>query len=150
MKTLLISLAAGAAFIAFVWSILTRIRTPYAREIIEYSSRYAIPIHLALAQVKKESNFNSRAIGAAGEIGLMQIDDTGALENVNAKLGTHYTYKDLFNPRVNLLIGFTYLDMQRTKHGTLPRAYSAYNSGRPDSIKGMAYARDIYEISKQY
>jgi len=149
VRTLIISIVVGLAFLAFIWSVVTRIRVPYSREILEASARWGIPPHLAFAQVKKESSFNPRAIGTVGEIGLMQIRQ-GALTDANIKLGSRYVLNDLYNPRINLIVGFAYLDSLRDKYGSLTRAYSAYNTGNPNSTAGHAYALSIHEISKQY
>jgi soluble lytic murein transglycosylase-like protein len=149
MKSLIISVVVGLAFLAFLWSIVSKIRVPYAREILEASARWGIPPHLAFAQVKKESNFNPRAVGTVGEIGLMQIRQ-GALTDVNIKLGTHYTLSDLYIPRTNLIVGFAYLDSLRDRYGNLTQAYSAYNTGSPTSTRGHSYALSIHEIAKQY
>ena len=45
----------------------------YKRQIQTYAKTYGVPVDLAHAVVRVESNFNPKARGSAGEIGLMQI-----------------------------------------------------------------------------
>src|SRR3546814_7057881 len=46
---------------------------PYSKIIAKYAKAYGVPVDLAHAVVKVESNFNPKARGRAGEVGLMQI-----------------------------------------------------------------------------
>ncbi|MGO7421801.1 transglycosylase SLT domain-containing protein, partial [Rhizobium ruizarguesonis] len=44
--------------------------TPYASLINKYAAEYNVPVALAQAVVRVESNFNPNARGSAGEVGL--------------------------------------------------------------------------------
>ena len=45
----------------------------YSGLIQTYAKQYGVPVDLAHAVIKVESNFNPKARGSAGEVGLMQI-----------------------------------------------------------------------------
>lgn len=122
---------------------------PFAHEILSESSKYIIPSSLALAQVEQESEFDPMARGTAGEIGLMQIRQI-ALDEVNMELGTHYSLTELFDPAINTKIGFKYLDILRSRFGSLYNAYRAYNTGNIVSAQGKKYADSIFEKAKEY
>src|SRR5215217_1102351 len=48
------------------------ISSTYSGLIEDYAEEYGVPVDLAHAIVKVESNFNPKARGSAGEVGLMQ------------------------------------------------------------------------------
>jgi soluble lytic murein transglycosylase-like protein len=48
-------------------------KSPYSAIITKYAKSYGVPVDLAHAVVRVESNFNPKARGSAGEVGLMQI-----------------------------------------------------------------------------
>lgn len=149
MEFLIVAFIAGA-----IMTTVAKTKTvPYAKEIIAEASKYMIPSSLALAQVKKESSFNPLALNAPENArGLLQVR-SAALADVNKALNTHFTMEDLFNPTINLLVGFKYLDMQRNQFSSLYKGYIAYNAGASrvgTSTKGKQYADDIFNISKEY
>lgn len=143
-------LLAGAGLLAgLIHQTVTQLAVPYGGLILEYASKAKIPHSIAIAQVKTESSFNHSKRGLAGEVGLLQILPA-ALTDVNRKIGTSFTPYDLTNVRTNLLVGFTYLQMQYKKYGSYTEALSAYNSGRPDSTAGLAYASKVLKTAKEY
>jgi len=77
---------------------------PYAALINKYAAEYDVPVALAQAVVRVESNFNPKARGSAGEIGLMQIKPATA-----RMMGYSGTRKGLFDPETNIKYGMKYL-----------------------------------------
>lgn len=63
-----------------------------------------VPIALARAVVRIESNFNPRITGRAGEVGLMQIKHQTA-----RGMGFTGTRAELYDPETNLRFGMLYL-----------------------------------------
>ncbi len=72
--------------------------------IARYASSYGVPVSLARAVVRVESNFRANARGKAGEIGLMQIKPATA-----RMMGYRGSTKGLFNPETNIKYGMKYL-----------------------------------------
>ncbi|MBY3594837.1 lytic transglycosylase domain-containing protein [Rhizobium bangladeshense] len=77
---------------------------PYAALINKYAAEYNVPVALAQAVVRVESNFNPKARGSAGEIGLMQIKPATA-----RMMGYSGRAKGLFDPETNIKYGMKYL-----------------------------------------
>lgn len=78
--------------------------SPYSSLISQYASQYGVPVSLAHAVVRVESNFNPKARGSAGEIGLMQIKPATA-----RMMGYSGSRKGLFDPETNIKFGMKYL-----------------------------------------
>jgi hypothetical protein len=76
----------------------------YSAIIVKYAKQYNVPVELASAVVRVESNFNPNARGSAGEIGLMQIKPATA-----RMMGYSGTRKGLFDPETNIKYGMKYL-----------------------------------------
>ncbi|WP_019218897.1 lytic transglycosylase domain-containing protein [Bartonella florencae] len=77
---------------------------PYENLIQKFANKYNVPVNLAHAVVKIESNYKARTKGAAGEIGLMQIKPSTA-----RGLGFNGSVQDLYDPATNLEYGMRYL-----------------------------------------
>lgn len=77
---------------------------PYSKLIAQYASSYGVPLSLAHAVVRHESNYKPNARGAAGEIGLMQIKLATA-----RGLGYTGSAKGLYDPATNVQFGMKYL-----------------------------------------
>ncbi len=76
----------------------------YSAIIVKYAKQYDVPVELARAVVRVESNFNPNARGSAGEIGLMQIKPATA-----KMMGYSGSKKGLFDPDTNIKYGMKYL-----------------------------------------
>ena len=76
----------------------------YHAIIARYSAAYRVPVALANAVIRIESNYRANALGSAGEIGLMQIKPATA-----RMLGYTGTNKGLYNPETNIKWGMKYL-----------------------------------------
>lgn len=72
----------------------------------DVARKQGVPEAVAFALVKRESNWNPRAIGKAGEVGLVQIKYQTA-----RALGFRGTRQQLFDPLTNLTYGFKYAAM---------------------------------------
>lgn len=97
-----------------------------------------VPVALALAVVQVESNFNPRARGRAGEVGLMQIKPATA-----RAIGYKGSVKALYNPHTNLTWGMKYLaEAHRRGGGTICGTVWKYNAGH--------YAKRMTKTSSRY
>jgi soluble lytic murein transglycosylase-like protein len=97
-----------------------------------------VPVALALAVVQVESNFNPRARGSAGEIGLMQIKPATA-----RGIGYKGSVKGLYNPDTNLAWGMKYLaEARRLGGGSVCGTILKYNAGH--------YAKRMNKTSSRY
>lgn len=79
-------------------------KSNYSTIITHYASTYGVPVPLAHAVVKVESNFRPDARGRAGEIGLMQIKPSTA-----RMMGYSGSVKELYHPETNIKYGMKYL-----------------------------------------
>jgi soluble lytic murein transglycosylase-like protein len=80
-----------------------------------YAAANGIPAAFARAVVRVESNFNPRATGAQGEVGLMQIKYQTA-----RGVGYSGTREQLYDPATNLQWGMKYLAMSWKLGGNTP------------------------------
>jgi soluble lytic murein transglycosylase-like protein len=80
-----------------------------------YAAANGIPAAFARAVVRIESNFNPRATGSKGEVGLMQIKHQTA-----RGVGFTGTREQLYDPATNLQWGMKYLAMSWKLGGNTP------------------------------
>jgi soluble lytic murein transglycosylase-like protein len=129
----------AANHVAIAWAHRYHIDVALARQIIRAASRYGLNQGVAFRLVKRESSFQGNMLGGAGEIGLTQIKPATARD-----LQPGITIGRLFEPDVNLDLGFAYLAQLRKRyHGDMWRAATAYNQGMTmaDTLAGStAYA----------
>ncbi len=113
-------------------------QSPYTQIISKYAKAYGVPVDLAHAVVRVESNFNPRARGSAGEIGLMQIKPATA-----RMMGYSGSSKGLYDPETNIRYGMKYL---ATAHelgdGKTCSTILKYNAGHA--------AKRMNPVSKRY
>ncbi|MGB3878852.1 lytic transglycosylase domain-containing protein [Shinella zoogloeoides] len=110
----------------------------YSSLIQTYAKTYGVPVDLAHAVVRVESNFNPRARGSAGEIGLMQIKPATA-----RMMGYRGSAKGLFDPETNIKFGMKYLAMAHDLGGgTTCGTILKYNAGHG--------AKRMNPVSKRY
>lgn len=76
----------------------------FSHLINRYARKHGVPSNLAHAIVRVESNFNPRARGRAGEVGLMQIKLGTARQ-----MGYRGSRKGLYDPETNIKYGMKYL-----------------------------------------
>jgi soluble lytic murein transglycosylase-like protein len=115
-----------------------RITGELALNIILAADSIGIPTDIAFSLVREESSFRPRVVSHAGAIGLTQVmPRTGASINPDA---------DLFDPKQNLEVGFTYLRYLLDKYNDdYTTALVAYNVGptRVDRFGVKPYRRSI-------
>ncbi|AZO12201.1 MULTISPECIES: transglycosylase SLT domain-containing protein [unclassified Mesorhizobium] len=97
----------------------------YSEIIARYAASYGVPVSLAKAVIKIESNYRPNMVGGAGEIGLMQIKPATA-----RMMGYTGSVKGLFDPDTNIKFGMKYLAMaQGLGGGTTCGTILKYNAG---------------------
>ncbi|AEG04916.1 transglycosylase SLT domain-containing protein [Sinorhizobium meliloti WSM1022] len=110
----------------------------YTILIQSYAKQYGIPADLAHAIVEVESNFNAKARGSAGEVGLMQIKPATA-----RMMGYTGSIKELYEPETNIKFGMKYLaKAQELSDGTTCGTILKYNAGHG--------AKRMNPVSKRY
>jgi soluble lytic murein transglycosylase-like protein len=97
----------------------------YSAIIARYASTYGVPISLAHAVIRVESNYRAGARGSAGEVGLMQIKPATA-----RGMGYSGSVKGLYNPETNIKYGMKYLGMaHKLGGGATCATILKYNAG---------------------
>lgn len=100
-------------------------KRPYGAIIARYAAAYGVPVSLAHAVVRVESNYRANARGSAGEIGLMQIKPATA-----RGLGYSGSAKGLYNPETNIKYGMKYLGQaHKLSGGSTCGTILKYNAG---------------------
>ncbi len=131
-----------ANHVAIAWAHRYHTEVALARKIIRAASRHGLDEGVAFRLVKRESGFRASMLGEAGEIGLTQIKPGTA-----GDLRPGITISQLYEPDVNLDLGFAYLTQLRARyHGDMWRAATAYNQGmvEADTLPGTtAYAIEL-------
>ncbi|GEO83804.1 MULTISPECIES: lytic transglycosylase domain-containing protein [Alphaproteobacteria] len=113
-------------------------KSPYTQIISKYAKSYGVPVALAHAVVRVESNFNPKAHGSAGEIGLMQIKPSTA-----RMMGYSGSAKGLYDPETNIRYGMKYLSMaHELGNGKTCTTILKYNAGHA--------AKRMNPVSKRY
>lgn len=111
---------------------------PYSELISRYAKQYGVPLSLAQAVVRIESNFNPKARGSAGEVGLMQIKPATA-----RMMGYSGSTKGLYDPETNIRFGMKYLAAaHELGGGETCRTILKYNAGHG--------AKRMNPVSKRY
>src|SRR6516165_1677327 len=105
----------------------------YDRLIRSVALEHHLDPMLVKAVVWRESRFDPKKIGTAGERGLMQVSERAANEWARDNKIDSFRAEDLFEPKTNLRAGTWYLSraMQRWEHqpDPLPFALAEYNAG---------------------
>ena len=98
--------------------------------IAEEAAKQGLPLSLVKAVVWRESDFEIRAVGAAGERGLMQVTPGAAGDWARVHRIRSFRETDLFDPKTNLAVGTWYL-------GRAIRRWAEEGADRPE-IFGLA------------
>ncbi len=102
--------------------------------ILAAARKYGVDPALVKAVVWRESWFDPRARGRAGEIGLMQIREEAAGEWAKAEGVLLFTHRQLYDPGKNTLAGTWYLRKLLGRYARtdnpVPYALADYNAGR--------------------
>jgi len=120
--------------------------------IVRVSREHGVDPRLVSAVIWRESKFDPNQVGAAGEIGLMQVTEAAGQEWAEAAQYPLFVKRDLFEPEVNISAGTWYLARAIERWSKfddpLPYALAEYNAGQRN-------ARDFWESigypgTKQY
>jgi soluble lytic murein transglycosylase len=107
--------------------------------ILAAARHYGLEPALVKAVVWKESRFNPRRRGTAGEVGLMQLRAATFGEWARAENLVDVPWKTLTNPATNTLAGSWYLEKLLKRYSQtdnpLPYALADYNAGRVNVLK---------------
>ncbi len=97
----------------------------YRNLVKKYARKEGVPLALAYAVVRVESNYRPTARGAAGEVGLMQIKPSTA-----RGMGYKGSIKALYNPETNIRWGMKYLGKaHKLGNGSTCGTILKYNAG---------------------
>ena len=111
----------------------------YDKVILAAARRYQVDPGLVKAIVWRESNFDSRAQGRAGELGLMQIRAPAAQEWAKSEHLATFRHTDCLDPATNTLAGTWYLKKLLKRYpqtdDPIPYALADYNAGRGNLLK---------------
>jgi soluble lytic murein transglycosylase-like protein len=101
--------------------------TRYDQHILEAATLYQIPQELVRAVIKVESDYDPRAVSAAGAQGLMQLMPETA---------TRMQIRDAFDVRANIFAGTRYLRvLANTFNGDLQLTVAGYNAGEAAVVR---------------
>ena len=134
---------AGAISIRGETRLQEQFRGPlYGTIIARYARSYGVPLPLAHAVIRVESNYRPNARGSAGEIGLMQIKPATA-----RMMGYSGSAKGLFDPETNIKFGMKYLAKARelgggTTCGTILK-YNAGHAAKRMNPVSAAYCKKV-------
>lgn len=107
---------------------------PY-REYFDPKKEYKIPNIVALSIMKQESAFNPLAVSPANAHGLLQLIMPTA-KNMARKNSIQIRKWDLFTPKINILLGTTYVDENLKRFdNNLVDSLVAYNAGPNRAIR---------------
>ncbi len=116
----------------------------YDSLIEKYSTKYRVDFYLVKALIHEESRFNPSAVGAKGELGLMQIMPGVGKEFWERTSRTPYDPERLLIPEHNIEVGCWYLresfDMYRDSRETLICGLARYNAGQTRVARWMMAA----------
>ena len=103
------------------------------------AERYGVDPALVKAVVWRESRFNPRAVGRAGEFGLMQVRELAAVEWSTSQGVLDFELDHLFDPATNTRAGAWYLARVSKRYtqtdDPLPYALADYNAGRNNVLR---------------
>ena len=112
--------------------------------ITQEAERTGLDPALVDAVIKVESDYRPETIGAAGEVGLMQV-----LPSTARFLGFHGNDKELADPATNIRLGVEYLATAWSlAHGDLRRSLMKYRAGHGEermSAQSVEYCRRARE-----
>lgn len=133
-------------FVVFVVYFFSNNRREHRQDkvILTAANRYGVDPALVKAVVWRETKFNPNAKGRAGEIGLMQIMESAALDWASAEKIDPFEHEYLFDPAMNTSAGAWYLKKLLKRYtqtdNPIPYALADYNAGRGNVLKWMTNA----------
>ena len=127
----------GIFSIYFIWKEWKSVS--FDEEIKKYSKKYKVPASLIKAVIKRESDFNPKAVGRKKEYGLMQIT-SGVITDWNQRKKHEKinSMNELFNSKTNIMVGTWYLSLAYKKWNKYKErvvlSLAQYNAG-PGAVK---------------
>lgn len=102
---------------------------PFRDIVLKASNKFKLDHNLIFAIMREESRFDRFAVSPAGAIGVMQLMPYTAIKEAK-QLGIKYKNDtDLFEPKINILLGSFHLKKLIEEFGNIPMAVAAYNAG---------------------
>lgn len=143
MKTLVLgALLASGLTMALTNDVAAATRAEVKRIIIDEAENSRVPVSLALAVAKIESNFNDKAESSAGARGVMQIMPKTARTEFDVKAN------ELWDARLNVQLGIAYLEQLFDQYGgKWNLALSHYNGG---TLKGKGAKARPHSYTRKY
>ncbi len=118
----------------------------YGELVEKYCVEYDVPVNLAFAVIKCESNFDPKAESDVGALGLMQLTPE-TFEWVQGKMGVTVEDRDaLLDPETNIRAGIYLLKLNLADFESTEYALAAYHAGRSKTqewIDGGIKPKDI-------
>jgi soluble lytic murein transglycosylase len=133
LRILYRGLVAVMLLAALCGALLIRRMHTYDALYVEMGRKYNVDPRLISAVIWKESRSDPSQVGAAGEIGLMQVTEVVGKEWAEAIQRPAFTRDDLFRPDINVAAGAWYLgqalsDWEKCRD-PVPFALAQYNAG---------------------
>ena len=129
---------------AYIWWAENKKERRYDKIIRNASIEFNVEFALIKAVIWQESRFNEKAMGEAGEIGLMQLMELAAFEWADKKAIENFEHSHVFDPNTNILAGTYYLKTRIARYthtdNPLPFALADYNAGRANVLR---WAKDM-------
>ena len=102
----------------------------YEKEVQKASALFSTPLEMIYSIIRQESAFNPRARSPADAMGLMQVLPRVAMYTAKKEGIAYRSSRDLYNPRLNILIGTAHLKDVFGRYGNYFILNSAiYNAG---------------------
>ena len=99
---------------------------PYGEEVERWAETYGVPLPLAYAVIKVESDFDPSAVSPADAKGLMQLTDI-TFDWIRSRIGSEEDR--VFDPATNIRYGIYYLSYLYGRFQSWRLALIAYNAG---------------------
>ncbi|MSU37424.1 MAG: lytic transglycosylase domain-containing protein [Pedosphaera sp.] len=131
----------GASLVVFLMLSKTRQENRYNGIIRTAAGQHQLPPSLVKAVVWRESRFNARARGRAGEIGLMQLTEAAAQEWADARRYRTFAHEQVLDPAMNIQAGCYYLSKLVKRYPLADNPYvfalADFNAGRANVLRWM-------------
>lgn len=136
-------------YVALVFGVLIFSTPAVAKDVrsmvASEARKQGVPVNLALAIAKVESNFRCSAIGRAGERGVMQIKPATA-----RGVGYRGSPSGLNNCATGIRYGMIYLrQAYRKAGGNVYRTALLYNAGIHSKLKSTPYVKKISRLLRR-
>jgi soluble lytic murein transglycosylase len=160
---LLVALGAGFTYLAlrsgdplytiYEWISPARFQQ-YDKLIRSVAAQHRLDPMLVKALVWRESRFDPKKHGSAGERGLMQVSEKAANEWASENKIDNFRAEELFDPQTNLRAGTWYLrralDHWQAQPDPLPFALAEYNAGASRAQRWVGGNESVPISRKQF